>query len=190
MDNLKFYPLGYSQKMYNRIKTKKVLFALSIVVIVLLLPLLYTSLTDEYVIVASHVPYIILVVIIIFLIILLMTTGKNHESTFEGEIFKKEIAKVTHKSGKVTYNSRLWINDVNNYHVYCDLFVDKKERKAGKQKQYLYYKSGDIIKKIYGLRFPEKLDKSSDESLICVKCGHMNNPNQNKCTKCRFILFK
>ncbi|HBN86014.1 MAG TPA: hypothetical protein DDZ89_19475, partial [Clostridiales bacterium] len=59
MENTKFNMLGYSQKMYSRIRRKKILFALSIVVIVLFIPLLYTVLTDEYVIIPTYAPYLI-----------------------------------------------------------------------------------------------------------------------------------
>lgn len=176
--------------MYSRIRRKKILFALSIVVIVLCLPLLYTTLTDEYVIIPTYIPYLIGSVIAVFLIILIFTAGKNHESTFQGEIFKKEVAKQTYKSGRVTYNSRLWIKDVNGYHVYYDLYANNKEKNAGHKKQFEYYRIGDTVRKIYGLRFPEKLVKTNDEKIICVKCGKFNPHTADRCRACRFPILK
>lgn len=190
MENRKFNPLGYSQKMFERIKRKKVLFALSIVIIVLCTPFLYISLTDEYVLIPSYVAYIIAGIMALFAVIMILNAGKNHESTFQGEIFNKEIAQVTHKSGKVTYNSRIWVKDINGYHAFYDLFVNSKKNKAGIKKQFDYYKVGDTVRKVYGLRFPEKLDKSNDKMIICLKCGHLNSHELKKCSACRFIIFK
>lgn len=176
--------------MYSRIRRKKILFALSIVVIVLFIPLLYTVLTDEYVIIPTYAPYLISSIIAVFLVILILTMGKNHESTLQGEIFKKEVAKLTRKSGRVTYNSRIWVKDVNGYHAYYDLYEDKKEKKAGTKKQFEYYRAGDTIRKIYGLRFPEKLVKTDDSKIICVKCGKLNEPAVDRCKKCHFPMMK
>lgn len=190
MENTKFNLLGYSQKMYSRIRRKKILFALSIVVLVLSTPLLYTVLTDEYVVIPAFAPYLLGVILSVFSVILIMTMGKNHESTFQGEIFKKEVAKLTRKSGRVTYNSRIWVKDVNGYHTYYDLYQHKKEKNAGKNKQFEYYRVGDTIRKIYGLRFPEKLVKTDDEMVICVKCGKFNDHTVDRCKKCHFPMMK
>jgi len=55
-------------------------------------------------------------------------------------------------------------------------------------KKEMYYKPGDRVLKIHGLKFPIKCPLPEDEPTVCPRCGNFIRPEQDRCGWCRLKL--
>lgn len=53
-----------------------------------------------------------------------------------------------------------------------------------------YYKIGDRVRHHKGYLLPEKYDKSGDDKIVCLACGHLVDKKEKYCSKCQKILLK
>ncbi|MHC1696061.1 MAG: hypothetical protein AB9835_12510 [Eubacteriales bacterium] len=53
-----------------------------------------------------------------------------------------------------------------------------------------YYKENDQVRHHKGLRYLEKVDKTKDHLVICLKCGYINEMEKDTCYNCGLELQK
>ena len=53
-----------------------------------------------------------------------------------------------------------------------------------------YYNIGDRVRIHKGINYFEKLDKSNDRNIVCLKCGHINDMEKDKCYHCGRNLYR
>jgi|GEM_PF-2803867 hypothetical protein len=89
------------------------------------------------------------------------------------------------------YNTRVYSL---NYMQVVDAHVQMDDGKIivrrFNEKTFNYYNIGDCVRIYKGIDFFEKLDKSKDKSIICLKCGHINDMKKEKCFHCGKVLYK
>lgn len=53
-----------------------------------------------------------------------------------------------------------------------------------------YYQTGETVRFHPGLTYPEKKQKVFDDKVVCVSCGKLTDPLNDRCRNCRLPLLK
>jgi len=101
---------------------------------------------------------------------------------YEGVVYNKKIVKTRVREGQdqETYTQ---------YHFAPILFIrttgGRKHQLEVSKEAYAYFTIGDMIKLHRGYAHPEKRDKEGDNLILCPRCGHTYEKEQEKCPCCR-----
>lgn len=53
-----------------------------------------------------------------------------------------------------------------------------------------YYQIGDKVRHHKGYFLPEKYDKTQDDKVVCILCGHLIDKEKDYCSNCQKVLLK
>ena len=66
--------------------------------------------------------------------------------------------------------------------------IDLPEDNVHVEKRETYYREGDRVYRVHGLRYPVRCPLAPDAPLLCPRCGRLLAPGRRECKPCRLSL--